>query len=72
MAARNYKQIACYLTLDQHLDLKRLSAETLIPVQKILRQAVDGIIADYEIRPKSRAAYINSRLAKLKTKRARK
>ena len=71
MAAVNYKQVACYLTVDQHHDLKRLSAETLIPVQKILRQAVDRIIADYKVRPKTRAAYINSQLAKLKTKRAR-
>jgi hypothetical protein len=66
MAAVNYKQIACFVTRDQHDDLKRLSAETLVPMQVILRQAVDKILADYKIRPKKyRDEYIDARLARL-------
>jgi hypothetical protein len=71
MSSVNYKPVACYLRPDQHQDLKRLSAETLIPFQRLLRQAVDKILVDYKIRPKSRAASINARLAKLRTKGAR-
>jgi Ribbon-helix-helix domain len=73
MAAVNNKQVACFLRTSQHDDLKRLSAETLIPMQTILRQAVDKILADYKIRPKKyRAEYISARLAGLKTGRTKK
>jgi Ribbon-helix-helix domain len=72
MGSVNYKPVACYLTPDQHRDLKRLSAETLIPFQRLLRQAVDNILVDYNNRPKSRAARISARLVKLRTKGARK
>lgn len=72
MGTVNYKQVACYLTSDQHDDLKRLSAKTLIPVQRILRQAVDRILADYKARPRNLGASVNSRLTRLRTRRARK
>jgi ribbon-helix-helix protein len=69
MAAVSYKQIACYLTRNQHDNLKRLSAQTLVPMQVILRQAVDKILVDYKIRPKKyRDEYINTRLAGLSEK----
>jgi hypothetical protein len=69
VAAVNYKQIACFLTRDQHDDLKRLSAQTLVPMQVILRQAVDKILADYKIRPKKyQDEHINARLAGLSKK----
>ncbi|MGC2459890.1 MAG: ribbon-helix-helix domain-containing protein [Steroidobacteraceae bacterium] len=72
MAAVNYKQIACFLTPGQHEELKRLSAETLVPMQVILRQAVDKILAEYKIRPKSyRDEHINARLAALAKKRGK-
>jgi hypothetical protein len=66
MAAVNYKQIACFLTRNQHENLRRLSAQTLVPMQVILRQAVDKILADYKIRPKKyQNEHINARLAEL-------
>ena len=66
MAAVNYKPIACYLTPVQHEKLKRLSAKTLVPMQVILRQAVDTILAEYKVRPdKYREEYVNTRLARL-------
>jgi hypothetical protein len=69
MAAVSYKQIACYLTRNQHDNLKRLSAQTLVPMQVILRQAVDKILIDYKIRPrKYRDEHINTRLAGLSKK----
>lgn len=72
MAAVNYKPIACYLTPAQHRVLKRLSAKTLVPMQVILRQAVDTILAEYRIRPnKYRDEYINTRLARLPGKRGK-
>lgn len=72
MAAVNYKQIACFLTRDQHNALKRVSAETLVPIQVILRQAVDKIVADYKIRPKKyRDEHIRARLARLSKKGAK-
>jgi hypothetical protein len=52
--------------------LKRLSAETLIPMQVILRQAVDKILADYKMRPKKyRDEYIRARIARLAKKRVK-
>ena len=72
MAAVSYKQIACYLTRNQHDNLKRLSAQTLVPMQVILRQAVDKILVDYKIRPKKyRDEHINARLAGLSKKGAK-
>jgi hypothetical protein len=69
LASVNYKQIACFLTQDQHHALKRLSAEALVPMQVILRQAVDTILTDYKRRPKEyRNANIRARLARLSKK----
>jgi hypothetical protein len=66
LAAVRYKQVACFLTHDQHDNLKRLSAESLVPMQVILRQAMDKILADYKTRPrKYRDEYISIRLARL-------
>jgi hypothetical protein len=72
VAAVNYKQIACFLTRKQHEALKRLSAQTLVPMQVILRQAVDKILADYKIRPKKyQDEHISARLAELPKKRGK-
>jgi hypothetical protein len=72
LASVNYKQIACFITPDQHSALKRLSAETLIPMQVILRQSVDKILADYKIRPKKyRDEYIRARISRLAKKGVR-
>jgi hypothetical protein len=69
LASVNYKQIACFLTQDQHDRLKRLSAEALVPMQVILRQAVDNVLADYKRRPKQyRNANIRARVARLSKK----
>jgi hypothetical protein len=72
MAAVNYKQVACFLTPRQHEDLKKLSAKTLVPLQVILRQAVDGILLEYKLRPnKYRGEYIDTRIAGLAKKRGK-
>jgi len=72
LAAVNYKQVACFLTRKQHEHLKRLSAATLVPMQVILRQAVDIILAEYKVRPKSyRDKHVRARLAALPKKRGK-
>jgi hypothetical protein len=47
MAAKNVRQIACYVNPKQHSALKALSAKTRVPVSAYLREAVDDLIAKY-------------------------
>jgi Ribbon-helix-helix domain len=52
VAAKSYRQVACFLTPEQHDGLKRLSRETHIPMQVFLRKAVDDALARYGIKCK--------------------
>lgn len=52
MAAKDLVQVACYLRPEQHEGLKRLSEETLVPMQVYLRHAVDKLLADHKIQPR--------------------
>jgi hypothetical protein len=45
MAAKNVKQIACYLTHAQHAALKRMSAASGAPVSHYLRLAISDFLA---------------------------
>jgi hypothetical protein len=47
MAVKNVKQIACYITHDQHTALKALNARTRVPMQEYLREAVKDLLAKY-------------------------
>jgi hypothetical protein len=71
MAARTYKQVACFLTPEQHEALKRLSGETHIPMQVFLRRTVDEALVRYGVKRKADAdAFLDRRLLKLR-KRAK-
>jgi hypothetical protein len=52
MAAVTYKQIACYITPEQHALLKQLSDETKVPMQALLRQGVSMLLGHYKKLPK--------------------
>jgi hypothetical protein len=52
VTAKSYRQVACFLTPEQHDGLKRLSKETHIPMQVFLRKAVDDALARYGIKGK--------------------
>jgi hypothetical protein len=45
MAAKNVKQVACYLTHAQHAALKRMSAASGAPVSHYLRVAITEFLA---------------------------
>ena len=67
MAATKYKQIACYITPEQHELLRQLSDETKVPMQAILRQAVNMILGHYKKLPKSYDdEYVHSRILGIK------
>lgn len=67
MAATNYRQVACFLTPEQHDGLKRLAKETHIPMQVFLRRAVDELLAKYHVVPKRVAdEFLDHRLAGLR------
>ena len=67
MTTEKYKQVACYITPEQHDLLKQLSDETLVPMQAILRQAVNMILAKYLKMPKTfDKEYFDSRMMGLK------
>lgn len=51
MVATNVRQIACYLTPDQHEALKALSARTRIRMQEFLREAVDDVLKKHNATP---------------------
>ena len=50
VTAKSYRQVACFLTPEQHDGLKRLSKETHIPMQVFLRKAVDDALARYGVK----------------------
>lgn len=52
VVAKSYRQVACFLTPEQHDGLKRLSKETHIPMQVFLRKAVDDALARYGVKGK--------------------
>jgi hypothetical protein len=67
MASTSYKQIACYITPQQHDLLKELSVETLVPMQAILRQGVNMILHRNGKLPKTMDdEYIEKRITGLK------
>ena len=67
MAATSFKQIACYVTPEQHRLLQRLSTETLVPMQAILRQAVNDMLYKYRMLPKRfDDEYVETRILGLK------
>ena len=45
MAAKNVKQVACYLTEEQIEALNKLSAKTLAPKASLIRRAVEEFLA---------------------------
>ena len=71
MVSKRYKQVACFLTPEQHQGLKRLSEETHIPMQVFLRKTVDEALVRYGVKRKADAdAFLDHRLLKLR-KRAK-
>ena len=71
MAAKSYKQVACFLTPEQHRGLKRLSEDTHIPMQVFLRKAVDEALIRYGVKRKAEPdAFLDHRLLQLR-KRAK-
>jgi hypothetical protein len=67
VASKRYKQVACFLTPEQHRGLKRLSEETHIPMQVFLRRTVDEALVRYGVKPKAYSdAFLDHRLIKLR------
>ena len=66
MAAINYRQVACFLTQDQHEGLKRLSAETHVPMQVYMRHAMQSLLADHGILPRIIDEVLDARIAGLR------
>ena len=67
MVATNFRQVACYLTPEQHDRLRELSDETMVPMQAILRQAVNDILAKHHKLPKRvDEEYLSKRIIGLK------
>lgn len=67
MATKSYKQVACFLTPEQHDGLKRLSRETHIPIQVFLRKAVDDALVRYGIKGKgTKDQFLDRRLMDLR------
>lgn len=59
MPAKTHRQIACYVTPEQHEALKRLSARTRIGIASFLREAVEHLLARHGVStqaPKPEAA----------------
>ena len=50
---KNVKQVACYLTPDQHTSLKKMSAATGAPIAHYLRLAVSEYLERQAKRSKS-------------------
>jgi predicted DNA-binding protein len=46
------KQIACYVTPAQHVQLKQLSKATRVPIQAYLREAIEDMLKKYVKAPK--------------------
>ena len=42
---KNYTQVGCYLTHEQHAALKKLSSKTQVPLSAYLRLAVEEFLA---------------------------
>jgi len=67
VASKAYKQVACFLTPEQHRGLKRLSEETHIPMQVFLRKTVDDALVRYGVkRGRSSDAFLDRRLLNLR------
>jgi hypothetical protein len=67
VVSKTYKQVACFLTPEQHRDLKRLSEETHIPMQVFLRKTVDDALVRYGVKRKhSSDAFLDRRLLSLR------
>jgi hypothetical protein len=56
MVSTNFQQVACYLTPEQHAGLKRLSDETLVPMQIYIRYAITELLMKHNIMLRSPAA----------------
>jgi hypothetical protein len=67
VASKTYKQVACFLTPEQHRGLKRLSEETHIPMQVFLRKTVDDVLVRYGVKRKRDSdAFLDRRLLSLR------
>lgn len=64
--ATHYKQVALFLTAKQHEGLKRLSAETFVPMQVYMRYAIQRLLADHHILPREYNEVLENRVAGLK------
>jgi predicted DNA-binding protein len=55
VAVRYIKQIACYVKPEKHTALKALSDRTRVPMQTYMREAIDDLLAKYNVKvPKER------------------
>jgi predicted kinase len=53
MAVKELVQVACYLRPEQHANLKRLSDETIVPMQVYLRYAVDQLLEKHHLQARA-------------------
>ena len=67
MVSKSYKQVACFLTPEQHRGLKRLSEETHIPMQVFLRKTVEDVLVRYGVkRRRNSDTFLDRRLLNLR------
>ena len=64
--AASYKQVALFLTPEQHAGLKRLSAETFVPMQVYMRYAIQKLLADHHILPREYNEVLDHRVSGLR------